>query len=74
MHMPPNCRHAMQPSTGHAHTPNTLGKFPDENRPAGFDDQFKKNLQDWHPGIVALFEDRVKKGKPGYAAGWSDER
>jgi hypothetical protein len=47
----------------HSDTSNTLGQLPNENGPTSFDDQLDNDVQDWHPGIVALSAGSVKKGK-----------
>jgi hypothetical protein len=52
-------------------TPNTPGERFCQRCPAGFDDQLDDNLQNLHPGIVALSGRFVKEGKDGYDLGGS---
>jgi hypothetical protein len=67
----------VQPDLGHPletpnpDAPNTFGKVFGQRCPAGFNEQLNEDLQDWHPGIVALSGPSVKAGKLGCDQGGS---
>jgi hypothetical protein len=67
--VPPDLSHPLQ--TVNPDTPNTLGKQVGQRGPAEFNEQLNEDLEDWHPGIVALSGSSVKAGKVGCDQGGS---
>lgn len=66
MHVPLDGIHSFDPLQMDA--PNTVGDSFHEKAPTAFHEHFQDDLQDLHPGMVALIADSAKQGKRGWSA------